>query len=139
MAFRSGLSDSKYPQVSRTLLSILVVLNNAVVWMVSTRLPTSISSSPFINPLATVPKAPITIGIIVTRMFHSFFNYYYYNYRAFDISVIRWFFTGVWVTASLFKSPGLFLVFWPFSIRLSFGWSPPVRQLQSLPVPLVIL
>ena len=31
----SSLSDSKSPQVSRTLLSILTVLNNAVVWMVS--------------------------------------------------------------------------------------------------------
>ena len=69
-----GLSDSKSPQVSRTLLSIQVVLNNAVVWMVSTHPPTSKSSSPFSNPLVTVPKAPITIGIIVTCMFHSFFN-----------------------------------------------------------------
>ena len=40
-------------------------------------------------------------------------------------------FTGVWVTASLLKSPGLFLVFWPFSIMQSFGWSPLVRQLPS--------
>ena len=40
--------------------------------MVSTRLPTSKSSSPFSNPLVTVPNAPITIGIIVTCMFHSF-------------------------------------------------------------------
>ena len=42
--------------------------------MVSTRLPTSKFSSPFNNPLVTVPKAPITIGIIVTCMFHSFFK-----------------------------------------------------------------
>ena len=42
--------------------------------MVSIRSPTSKSSKPFNNPLATVPKAPITIGIIVTFMFHSFFN-----------------------------------------------------------------
>ena len=42
--------------------------------MVSTRPPTSKSSSPFSNPLVTVPNAPITIGIIVTCMFHSFFN-----------------------------------------------------------------
>ena len=41
------LSDSKSLQVSRTLLSILAILNNAVVWMVSTRRPTSKSSSPF--------------------------------------------------------------------------------------------
>ena len=64
---------SESPQVSRTLLSILAVFNNAVVWMVSTRLPTSKSSWPFSKPLVTVPKAPITIGIIVTCMFHSFF------------------------------------------------------------------
>ena len=74
MVFHWRLSDSKSPQVSRTLLSILFVFNNAVVWMVSTRLPTSKSSRPFNNPLVTVPKAPITIGIIVTFMFHSFFN-----------------------------------------------------------------
>ena len=47
MVFHWSLSDSKSPQVSRTLLSILAVLNNAVVWMVSTRPPTSKSSSPF--------------------------------------------------------------------------------------------
>ena len=74
MVFHWRLSDSKSPQVSRTLLSILAVFNNAVVWMVSTRLPTSKSSTPFNNPLVTVQKAPITIGIIVTFMFHSFFN-----------------------------------------------------------------
>ena len=41
------------PQVSRTLLSILAIINNAVVWMVSTRPPTSKSSTPFSNPLLT--------------------------------------------------------------------------------------
>ena len=73
MVFHWSLSDSKSPQVSRTLLSIPAVLNNAVVWMVSTRPPTSKSSSPFSNPLVTVQNSPITIGIIVTSMFHSFF------------------------------------------------------------------
>ena len=42
--------------------------------MVSTRPPTSKSTRPFNNPLVTVTKAPITIGIIVTFMFHSFYN-----------------------------------------------------------------
>ena len=74
MVFHWILSDSKPPQVSRTLLSILAVFNNAVVWMVSTRPPTSKSSSPFSNPFVTFPNAPITIGIIVTCMFHSFLN-----------------------------------------------------------------
>ena len=74
MVFHWWFSDSKSPQVSRTLLSILAIFNNAVVWMVSTRPPTSKSSRPFNNPLVTVSKAPITIGIIVTFMFCSFFN-----------------------------------------------------------------
>ena len=80
--FTSALADgfsleSEWQQVasfSRTLLRILAVLNNTVVWMVSTRPPTSKSSSPFSNPLVTIPNAPITIDMIVTCMFHSFFN-----------------------------------------------------------------
>ena len=74
MVFHWRLSDSKSPQVSGTLLSILTVFNNAVVWMVSTRPATSKSSRTFNNLLVTVPKALITIGIIVTIMFHSFFS-----------------------------------------------------------------
>ena len=104
MIFLWRLSDSKSPQVSRTLLSILAVFNYAVVWMVSTRLPNSKSSSPFDNPLVTVPKVPITIGIFVTFTFHSFFNslarsrylslfshYYYYYYLLIEsLMVFYW-------------------------------------------------
>ena len=72
--FYRSLSDSKSPQVSRTYLRILAVLCYAVVWIVSTRPPTSKSSRPFNNPLVIVPRTPITIGTIVTFMFHSFFN-----------------------------------------------------------------
>ena len=71
MVFHLSLSDSKSAQVSRTLLSILAVLNNAVVWMVSTRPPTSKFYSPFNSPLVTVPNAPITIGIIVIIIISS--------------------------------------------------------------------
>ena len=74
MVFHRSLSDSKSPQVSRTRLRILAVLSNAVIWIVSTRLPTSKSSRPFNNPLVILPNAPITFGTIVTFMFHSFFN-----------------------------------------------------------------
>ena len=179
MVFNWSLSDSKSSQVSRTLLSILADLNNAVVSTVSTRSVISQSSSPGTNPLVTVLRAPI--GIIVTFMFHSFFNslarsryislflnsfnftlwsagtakstilqvlcfvlimirsghlaeirwsicyyyyyyyYYYYSFRVFHISVSWWFFSGVWVTASLLKSPGLVSVFWPSSAMLSIG------------------
>ena len=80
MVFHWGLSDSKSPQVSSARLRILAVLSNAVVWIVSTRPPTSKSSRPFNNPLAIVPKAPITIGTIVTFMFHSFFNSRYLSF-----------------------------------------------------------
>ena len=94
MVFHWSLSDSKSLHVSRTLLSILAVLNNAVVWMVSTRPPTSKSSSPFSNPLVTVPNAPITIGIIVTRMFYSFFNSLsrstYFCFFSLSFSFILW-------------------------------------------------
>ena len=94
MVFHWSLSDSKSPQVFRTLLSILSVLNNAVVWMVSIRPPTSKSSSPFSNPLVTVPNAPITIGIIVTCMFHSFFNSLarsrYLSFFSHSFSFILW-------------------------------------------------
>ena len=94
MVFHWNLSDSKCPQVSRTLLGILAILNNAVVWIVSTCPQTSKSSSPFSNPLVTVPNAPITIGIIVTFMFHSFFNSQarsrYLSFFSHSFSFILW-------------------------------------------------
>ena len=74
MFFHWSPSDRMSPQVSRTLLSILADLNNAVVWMVSTHPLISNSFSPCINPLVTVPRALITIILIVTFMCHSFFN-----------------------------------------------------------------
>ena len=159
--------------------------------MVSTRPAISKSSSPCTNPLVTVPRAPITICILVIFMFHSFFNFlarstclslfsYTFNFtlwsartekstilqvpfflsitirsgrlaeiwwsvlsqnpqsvsafnslgliiiiiiyslQFFHISVSWWVFTGVWVTASLLKSPGLVSGFWPFSAMLLF-------------------
>ena len=45
-----------------------------IVLMVSTCLHISRSSSPCNNPLVTVPRAPITIGIAVNFMFLSFFS-----------------------------------------------------------------
>ena len=64
MVFHWSLSDSNSPQVSGTFLSILAVLDIVAIWMVSTLPPTSKFSSPFNNPLVTVPKVPITIGRI---------------------------------------------------------------------------
>ena len=42
--------------------------------MVSILPPISNLSSPFSKPLRTVPSAPITIGITVTQIFHSYFS-----------------------------------------------------------------
>ena len=94
MAFHWSLSDSKSPRVSRTRLRNLAVLSNAVIWIVSTRPPTSKSSRPFNNPLVIGPKAPITIGAIVTFMFHSFFNSLarsrYLSFFSHSFSFILW-------------------------------------------------
>ena len=56
MVFHWSLRDSKYPQVSWTHLSVFAVLNNVVVWMVSTRPHISKSSNLFNNTLVTVLK-----------------------------------------------------------------------------------
>ena len=77
--FKSALADAlslefEWHEVSSSFLNSQPKLNNAVVWMVSTRPFVSKSSSPFINPSVTAPKAPIIIGINVTSLFHSFFN-----------------------------------------------------------------
>ena len=69
MVVHWSLSDSKTPQVSRTLLSIMADLNNAVTLMVSIHLPISNSTSLLSKPLGTIPTAPLTIGITVTLMF----------------------------------------------------------------------
>ena len=62
--------------------------------MVSIHQPTSKSFSLFNNPLVIVPKAPITIGIIVTCMFHSFFNSLarsrYLSFFSHSFSFILW-------------------------------------------------
>ena len=53
MVLHWSLNDSKSPQVFRTFLSILADLNNAIVWMVTTRFFISKSSSSCTYPLVT--------------------------------------------------------------------------------------
>ena len=88
------LSDSK-SQVSRTLLSILADLNNAVVSMVSAHPIISKSSSLCTNLLMIIPRAPITIGITITFMFHSFFNSLvrlrYLSFFSLSLNFTQWF------------------------------------------------
>ena len=60
--------------MSTTLLSILVVLNNAVVRMVSTCALISKISSSIKKPLRIIPSPPNTNLIITTFVFNSFFK-----------------------------------------------------------------
>ena len=62
------------PQISKTILCVLVDFNHALVWMISTLLLIFCSSSHFSRPSGTVPSAQAIIGITVTFMIHSFFN-----------------------------------------------------------------
>ena len=93
MVFQWSLSDSKSPQVSRTLLSILAVLTNAVVLFTPLEFFTSVLADGFSlefewqqvssslqdssqdsrrsnNTLVIVPKAPIIIIIICLFLIH---------------------------------------------------------------------
>ena len=118
--FHWSLSDSKSPQVSRTCLRILAVLSNAVVWMVSTRSPSSKSSRPFNNPLVIVTTAPITIGTIVAFMFHSFFNSIarsrYLSFFSLSFRFILW-------SAGTAKSSILQILFFLFFVDYYEVWS----------------
>ena len=93
MAYHWRFSESKSHQVSRTLLSILVDLNNAVVWMFSTCSHISKSSSLFTKPLGIVLRASITIGITVTFMSRSFFSSLA-NSRYLSLFLLSFYFTA---------------------------------------------
>ena len=69
-----SLSDSISPQITRTVLSILADISNTVIWMISIRPLISKFFGPCTNPLVTVPRPPIIIGIIFTYMLHSYFS-----------------------------------------------------------------
>ena len=132
MVLHWSLSDSKSPQVSRTRLSILAVLSNAVVWIVSTRPPISKSSRPFNNPLVIVPNAPITIGTIVTFIFYSFFNSLarsrYLSFFSLSFRIILW-------SAGTAKSTILqiFFFFVDYYEVWSSGWDQVIRLYVKVP------
>ena len=74
IVFHWSLSDSRSPQLFLTLLSILVDLNNVLVWMDSTHPLISNSLSLPTHPFVSVPRGPYTIVIIVIFQFHRFFS-----------------------------------------------------------------
>ena len=72
MVYQWSLSDSKSTQVSKTLVSILVDLNNGVVLLVSVSSSISNYFCPLTKRFGTVPSGLITICIIDSVIFHSF-------------------------------------------------------------------
>ena len=97
MVFHWSLRDNKSHRISRTHLSILVDLNNAVVWMVSIRPPISNLSSPLTKSLGTVTRAPITIGITVILILPRFLSSFarskyfsFFSFFSFSLIFTRW-------------------------------------------------
>ena len=74
MVFHKSLSDSKSPQISRTLLSILADLNNAVIWIVLILPQISNSAILFSKSLRANSSAPTKTDITVIFLFLSFFS-----------------------------------------------------------------
>ena len=72
-SFMEVWGTASHLKSSRTFLSILADHSNTVVWTVSTH-PLSNFYNSGINPLMIVSRTPVTIGINITFMFHSFFN-----------------------------------------------------------------
>ena len=113
------------------LFSVLWPISLTVVWMVSIRFPTSKSSNPFNSPLVSVPNAPITIGIIVSFMFYSFFNSLarlrYVSFFSISFSFILWsagtakstilqfFFLFCWLLLGLIII--IIIIIWEFSYK----------------------
>ena len=146
--FHWSLSDSKSLQVSNTFLSIQADLNNLVGLHRFSRFSGIVPSATITMGITVTFMFHffsffliLSQGLDIYLSFHLLlillcgmpgrqspifirFSFLFiiiiYSFRVFHISVSWWFFTGVWVTASLLKSPGLLSVFWPFLAVLSF-------------------
>ena len=109
--FTPALADVLYLSLSdnKSLLSIL-----AVVRMFPTRPVISKSSSPYTNLFVTVPRAPITIGIIVTFMFHSFSNPFARSGVLISLFPFFWFPSVVCRDSKVYNSASSLLFFFFF-------------------------
>ena len=114
MVFHFSLSDSKFPQISRTLLSIPANLNNAIICVASTCPLISISSNLFTDPLEIIPSAPITMASLLSCaiflvLWQGLGTYLYFLFLLFLLC---------------FPSGSLGLVVWPRSEDLFVSHSP---------------
>ena len=169
MVFHWSLSKNKSPPVPRTLLSHLSNSEPSIVSTHPFISKSSSTFNSLLVTVPRAPiTIGITVIFIFHNFFYSLARSLYlsffsltFNYalwldgtaksllflllllllliRVFHISVSWWSFIGDWVTASILKTPGLFSVFWPFSIMQLFRWSLIGRQLPNPPGPLIIL
>ena len=117
MGFYWRLSDSKSPQVPRTLLSILDDLINSVVWMVSVLLRISNSSSRFSKLLGVISSTPTTNDITVTLTFKSFFLVLWQNLSIYLFACF-YFYTEVRQNSKIISAANSFFVNW-YEVRSS--------------------
>ena len=122
MVLQSSLSDSKSPRVSRTLLSILANLNNALVWMVTTCPHISKSFSLFTKSLVDVSSALITTGITVTFLYHCSYSRlarsWYLSRFSLSFNFTLW---SAWTATSTIWQV-LFFFFFSFFFFFFFSW-----------------
>ena len=117
MVFHWSLSDSKSPQVSRTLLSILAVLNNAVVWMVPTCPPVYKSSFPFSYCSKSTNYNWYNCHLHVPQFFfNSLARSRYFSLFSYSFSFILW--SAETAKLTILQVPFflliiIILVFWP--------------------------
>ena len=121
-----SLSDSKSPQVSRILFSSLPDINNSVVWMISTRPFISQSSSPCINPLVTVSRAPITNSITITFIYNGYLHHFHLKLILLLLSLLllllaRWQFQGTYCFNFYFQVFVLIILLYSLTDMLSVG------------------
>ena len=124
--------------ISWILLSILIDLNNYVIWIVSPHSFTSKYYSPSSNPWLTVPRAPIIISITVTFMFHCLFFQFPGKVDALNLIFVFFRFYSVFNRESKVHNSASFLflvVFITTSFRLTeIRWficfSKPQRSLR---------
>ena len=107
--FHWSLSDCKSSQVSKTLLSIRIVLNNAVIWMVASRPQNSWSFSLFNNPLVTVSKQLLKLS---PSFFIIFFSIPQQGRRNYSFHILSVLFCGQ-----------LGSEFFPIALAVDFHWS----------------
>ena len=118
-----SLRDSKSPQVSWTLHSILANISYYHYYLLLWEFLTPVLTDGF---SLEFERQQVSSSLLDSSQYsgqHQLLSLLFTPLRVSHTSVNRWFLTGVWETASLLKSPGLFTVFWPSSVIIIIIYS----------------